>query len=190
MNLIPSNLPVTTRIRLSRCALAIGMTVTLSVTATAADLRPYENTNVPEEADWKETEVPPPPAFDTSRLVTFDVAASSALVYGVDPATIQISTKDGLIRYVMVASNESGARNVLYEGIRCTTGEFKTYARYSAEGKWIAATDPQWKSMYDNAPSKHPLRLAKAGFCDNAAAAQSVSSVVNKLKTPNFRTLN
>jgi hypothetical protein len=163
--------------------------VVLSGAATAAE-RPYDNTNVQEEAEWKETEVPPAPAFDVSKLVTFDVAASSTLVYGVDPATIQISQKDGLIRYVMVASSPSGARNVLYEGIRCATGEFKTYARYSSEGKWIAATDPQWKSMYQNSPSKHPLRLAQAGACDNASVAQSVSSMVTKLKTPNFKTMN
>lgn len=160
-----------------------------AVTATAAE-RPYDNTNVPEETEWKETEVPPAPAFDVNKLVTFDVAASSTLVYGVDPATIQISPKDSLIRYVMVASSPSGARSVLYEGIRCATGEFKTYARYSSDGKWIAATDPQWKSMYQNSPSKHALRLAQAGVCDNAVVAPSVSSIVMKLRAPNFKTMN
>ena len=166
------------------------MAMNFTAVAMAAGERPYENTNVQDQVEWKETEVPPPPAFDVSKLITFDVAASSALSYGIDPATLQISPKDGLIRYVMVASSPSGARSVLYEGIRCATGEFKTYARYTSDSQWIAATDPQWKSMYQNAPSKHPLRLAQAGACDNAAAAQSAASVVMKLKNPNFRTLN
>ena len=176
--------------RLCGSSLVIVMAMNFSAVAMAAGERLYENTNVQDEVEWKETEVPPPPAFDASNLIAFDVAANSALSYGIDPATLQISPKDALIRYVMVASSPSGARSVLYEGIRCATGEFKTYARYAADGKWTTATDPQWKSMYQNAPSKHPLRLAQAGACDNAAAAQSAASVVMKLKNPNFRTPN
>ena len=175
---------------LARSAVFLVMSMSLSAVAVAAAERLYQNTNVPDEVEWNETEVPPPPAFDVNKLVSFEVAANSTLSYGIDPATLQISPKDGLIRYVMVASSPTGARTVLYEGIRCATGEFKTYARYAADDKWIAATDPQWKSMYQNAPSKHPLRLAQAGACDNAAAAQSAASVVSRLKTPNFRTLN
>ncbi len=141
----------------------------------------------PDNPDWKETEVPPPPAFDVKKLVVFDVSPNSQLVYGVDPATIQISEKDSLVRYVMVATSASGARNAMYEGIRCSTGEFKTYARASLDGKWSHAKDPQWRSLFDNMPSKHALRFAKAGACDSAAPPPSVDALVSRLKSPNFR---
>lgn len=141
----------------------------------------------PDDPDWKETEVPPPPAFDVNKLVVFDVSPNSQLVYGVDPATIQISAKDSLVRYVMVATSASGARNVMYEGIRCSTGEFKTYARASPDGKWSHVSDPQWRSMFENMPSKHALRFAKAGACDSAAPPSSVGEMVKRLKSPNFR---
>lgn len=140
-----------------------------------------------EEPEWKEDNVAAPPAFDLTKLVTFEVALNSQLVYGVDPATISISDKDGVVRYVVVASNASGARNVMYEGIRCSTGEFKTYARYSGD-KWTSVSKPEWKSMFGNMPSKHPLRLARAGACDSAAAVQTVDLLVSRLKNPNFRT--
>src|SRR5687768_7040175 len=94
-----------------------------------------------EEPEWKEDSVAAPPVFDVTKLVTFEVALNSQLVYGVDPATISISNKDGVVRYVVVASNASGARNVMYEGIRCSTGEFKTYARYSGD-KWTSVSTP------------------------------------------------
>ena len=141
----------------------------------------------PDDPDWKETEVPPPPAFDVKKLVVFDVSPNSQLVYGVDPATIQISEKDSLVRYVMVATSASGARNAMYEGIRCSTGEFKTYARASLDGKWNHVKDPQWRSLFDNMPSKHALRFAKAGACDSAAPPPSVYELVKRLKNPNFR---
>jgi len=142
------------------------------------------------EAPWAESEIPNPPAFDIGKLVTFDVPSSPGLVYGVDPAAIQISRKDGVVRYVMVATSLSGARNVMYEGLRCATGEFKTYARYSLDGQWKAAPDAQWRTVFGNMPSKHALRFARAGACDGAAAATTVDIVVSRLKNPNYLSSN
>lgn len=140
----------------------------------------------PDEPDWKELTVPPPPAFDLGKLVTFEVSPGSSLVYGVDPASISISHADGIVRYVMVASSAAGARNVMYEGLRCATGEFKTYARYSTEGGWKAVGQPEWRSLFANMPSRHALRFARAGGCDNTSVPQSVDVLVSRLKNPNF----
>ena len=141
-----------------------------------------------DEPEWKESEAPPPPAFDVGKLVTFEVSPNSALVYGVDPASIAISKSDGLVRYVMVASSSSGARNVIYEAIRCTTGEVKTYAHYSPQGQWSLLDKPQWRSLYETMPSRHALRFAQAGACDGASTPLSVDRLVRRLKTPSFRT--
>ena len=75
----------------------------------------------------------------------------------------------------------------MYEGIRCATGEFKTYARYSPEGRWNMVSDPEWRSLFGNMPSKHALRFAQAGACDNAALPLSVDALVRQLKNPNSR---
>ncbi len=142
-----------------------------------------------ELADWKEEAVPPPPAFDAGKLLTFDVSEASSLSYGVDPATLRLS-KDGVLSYVMVASSASGARNVLYEGLRCVTGEVKTYARYSPSGNWNPVTQPEWRSVFGNMPSKHALAFARAGACDNAAQASSVDEIIRKLKFNRFSRFN
>ena len=142
-----------------------------------------------DEPEWKESDAPPPPAFDVGKLVSVEVSPNSSMVYGVDPASIRITQSDGLVRYVMVATSASGVRNVMYEGIRCATGEFKTYARYSSDGKWTSVSNPEWRPMFGNMPSKHPLRLAKAGACDNAAPATSVKEMVSRLKNPNYRVM-
>lgn len=139
-----------------------------------------------EELQWKESDVPLPPAFDMSKLLTFEVSPASSLVYGVDPATIRIMQSDGVVRYVMVATSASGTRNIMYEGLRCATGEFKTYARYSAEGHWSLVSNPEWRSMLGNLPSKHALRFAKAGACDNMTPASSVRELTSQLKNSNF----
>ena len=160
--------------------------LTLSWGALAASNESNTFTSNVDDPEWVETEAPPPPAFDTSKLVMFDVSINSSLTYGVDPSTIRISPRDSLVRYVVVAESKSGARNVLYEALRCATGEYKTYARYSTEGKWSSVTDPKWKSMFGNMPSRHPLRLARAGGCENAAPPSSVASMISRMKTVNY----
>ena len=142
---------------------------------------------IAEDPDWKESIVPPPPAFDVGKLITFSGAISSSLVYGVDPASVTISQVDGVVRYVLVATGASGARNVMYEGMRCATGEFKTYARYSSDGRWSMVANAEWRSMFENMPSKHALYFARAGACDSGAAPLTVSVLVNQLKNSNFR---
>jgi hypothetical protein len=135
--------------------------------------------------DWKEGAIPPPPAFDVAKLLPFEVSAASSLVYGVDPATLSIAD-DGIVRYVMVATSASGVRNVFYEGLRCSSGEFKTYARYTPEGTWIKVTRPEWRSVFGNLPSRHALQFARSGACDNMTPASSVNEIVRRLKASKF----
>jgi hypothetical protein len=99
-----------------------------------------------EEAEWKEVEVPPPPALRTSGLVSVEVNGGSELRYGVDPHSIAVG-KDGVVRYVIVASSRSGAINALYEGVRCDRGEYRVYARSSGQG-WRPA-ETEWKSLFE-----------------------------------------
>ena len=137
-----------------------------------------------EEVEWKEAEVPAPPALDLKKLVPLEVSPYSSLTYGVDPASLGISRSDSVVRYVVVATSASGTVNAMYEGIHCATGEFKTYARYTPDGRWSLVENPQWRSLFDNMPSKHALRLAKAGACDGAAPVSSVQIWLNQLKNP------
>ena len=135
-------------------------------------------------ADWKESDVPPPPAYDMVKLITFEVTRSSPLVYGVDPASVSISNSDGIVRYVVVATTPAGAKNVIYEGLRCSTGEVRTYARAKPDGTWVPVVNSEWKSAYDISLPRHSLRFAKVAACQQAAPVSSVRELVRKLKNP------
>ena len=162
----------------SASLLACGLSLALSGAAWAQF--------IVDNADWKESDTPTPPSFDISKLVQFKVSSTSSLVYGVDPASIRISQRDGLVRYVIVALSSSGASNVMYEALRCSTAQVKTYARYSANGGWRSLDNPEWISLYANMPSRHALAFAKAGACDNTVVPDSVNVLVKRLKDPNF----
>lgn len=135
------------------------------------------------DPDWKELEVPPP-SFSKDVLVGIDMPVYVTLKFGVDPATLSVAS-DRIVRYVMVATSPSGAVSAMYEGLRCSQGEFKTYARWSASGKWLLAKDPQWRPLNDNNTSHHALAFARQGACDGrGAAGSSPAEILYKLKNP------
>ncbi|MDR3452875.1 MAG: CNP1-like family protein [Rhodoferax sp.] len=159
--------------RLERLAVALVACVACSAFAQLAA----------EDSGRKETPAPPAPAFSTSHLITLDLGPSQALKFGIDPDTVSLSA-DGVVRYVVVASSASGATNAMYEGIRCATGEFKTYARATTAGTWNTVEDPQWLSLYANLPSKHALAVAEQGVCNGKAPAGSAQAIIRQLKNP------
>lgn len=135
-----------------------------------------------DKPEWKESEAPPAPAFNKDRLLPLDMPHYVTLQFGVDPATLVI-TPDGIVRYVVVASNATGSLSAMYEGIRCATGEVKTYARFSSSGKWSVIQAPVWRGLNDNLPSRHALALANQGVCESSSiAASSVAAIVSTLK--------
>jgi hypothetical protein len=140
-----------------------------------------------DDPDWKETEAPPPPAFNKDKLISIEMPKYVSLAFGVDPATLVI-TPDGIVRYVVVAINQTGSVSAMYEGIQCSTGNVKTYARLASNGQWSLVTAPQWHDMYDKKlPSRHAKALARQGICEGRAmAASSVAEIVKSLKNPTY----
>lgn len=137
------------------------------------------------EGDWKEVEAPPPPAFDVQRLEPIAMPPYMSLKFGVDPATITI-TGDGVVRYVVVASSRNGgaggATNAFYEGVRCSTSEVKSYARFSG-GKWDLVERPEWKSFRD-LNSSYARQLASQALCRGNAPRTSVRDMMANLRNP------
>lgn len=137
---------------------------------------------VPIDPDWKEVEAPPAPPLRTSGLIPLDMPTTT-LHFGVDPASISLE-KDNVVRYVVVATSDSGAVNALYEGIRCVTGDFKVYARHSGSGGWTVARNAPWRSLNDPAVSRHTILIARTGACVGQAPNRSTSQIARDLKAP------
>jgi hypothetical protein len=134
------------------------------------------------DPDWKESLVPPPPAFNKDRLIPLSMPRYVSLQFGIDPATLVISS-DAIVRYVVVATNSSGSVTAMYEGIRCATWEVKTYARTMSNGTWSLAKNPPWQMLNDDQPSKHALALARQAFCEGTTLVNSVADIIKGLKS-------
>ncbi|WP_296541007.1 CNP1-like family protein [Rhodoferax sp.] len=134
-----------------------------------------------ENPDWQETETPAPPRFDPRQRVAIDMPPYVSMEFGIDPATLAI-TPDGIVRYVMLAVSPSGTISAFYEGIRCATGEVKSYARANASGVWTIVKEPEWRGLNDRQPSKHALALARQGACEGNTNPNSTAEIIRKLK--------
>ncbi|MFZ4285260.1 CNP1-like family protein [Variovorax sp. HJSM1_2] len=154
----------------------IGLTALLTAAAAVAQVTPAE------DPDWKESEVPPPPAFDAKKLIRIDMDRVVELRYGVDPASITINN-EGVTRYVMTTTNAEGMVAAMYEGLRCATGEVKVYGRYN-EGKWRATPNPEWRTLFGNPAVRHSLAFARQGACSGTAPPNTVADLVRNLKSP------
>jgi hypothetical protein len=137
---------------------------------------------MPVDPEWREAQIPPPPAFKSDGLIPLDIPGS-ALKFGVDPASVSIG-EDRVVRYVVVASSNTGAMNAMYEGIRCNTGEYKVYARYNPGSGWSPTQDFAWRPVHAQPASRHTLLVARTGACLGRGANRSASQVVHDLRSP------
>ena len=141
-----------------------GLSLALVATCTVAQTP----VDVPQ---WVEENAAPPPAFAKEGLIPIEMPSYVTLKVGVDPATVSVGT-DGVVRYVVVMRNTSGSVNAAYEGILCTKGEVKTYARAGASGEWVAIKQPDWRPLTDNLPSRHADAISKQGGCEGRTSAK------------------
>ena len=133
------------------------------------------------EDSWKEADTPTPPAYSVTRLLPIDGIRGSSLTFGVDPTTLSIG-QDGVVRYVMIARSTTGAHNVSFEGIRCSTAEIKIYARVNAAGNWERVKSADWSSMWDAREPRYALQLARQGVCNGKATPTSVRMLLDELR--------
>jgi hypothetical protein len=154
---------------------ALALACSLAAASASAQL-------VDPDVDWVEETVPPPPAFDVQRAIPIEMPSFMTLRFGVDPNTITV-TQDGVVRYVMVATSTTGVVNAMYEGIRCNTGQVRTYGRFNAGG-WEMNKNAPWRGLRDRMPSHHAAAFALQGACEGRAAASSPEKIVRTLRNP------
>ncbi|HVZ43306.1 MAG TPA: CNP1-like family protein [Ramlibacter sp.] len=159
------------------------------VLATVFSACVFAQTGTFADPDWKESDVPPPPALRTTGLVPIEVPRT-ALAFGVDPQSVAIGS-DRIVRYVVVAKSSSGAVNGIYEGVNCSAGQVKVFARHNPDRGWVRVEDAQWVPIHDGIHATYSLAIARQGVCIGDAPNRSAQSIVRDLRASDdqrFRT--
>jgi len=98
-----------------------------------------------------------PPFPKAENLVAFEAGAAVRFRFAVDASSLAPG-RDGVVRYILVATSPTGARNISFEGIRCRTGTFRVYALGRDDGTW-SERPGEWRPIVDRRaqPARHAL---------------------------------
>jgi hypothetical protein len=153
----------------------ITLTLTLAILSSSAAFadssRPFIDepeppvaASVRDQDPWKEATATLPPWPKDSDLVEFSVDdPSSQFRQYIDARHLSVGS-DGVVRYTLVVESRSGARNVSFEGLRCTPhGAFKIYA-YGSDGRF-EKTQSEWRAIHGRPDDKIHRDLHELILC-------------------------
>jgi CNP1-like family protein len=133
------------------------------------------------EKTWAELQTQLPEYPSQNNLLPFDTGPSSNDQHFVDATSIQVG-EDGVMRYSLVIKSPSGAMNVTFEGMRCSTNERKLYALGRNDGEWTHSHNADWQRL-DNVRQLDAQReLAKYYFCPLKSIVKTRKEAINALK--------
>ncbi|MGK0172717.1 MAG: hypothetical protein ACI9W2_004457 [Gammaproteobacteria bacterium] len=134
------------------------------------------------EEDWKEDKFQFPDIPNDDDLLAFEVPGSPHRHY-IDTHSLSIG-KDEVLRFTVVV--EAGTtRNILYEGMRCTTREFRSMGFTTGERAFRERRNNQWRRLYSTVKGANWFRwvLWDRYLCDDAGQWMSVDEVVARLRS-------
>jgi hypothetical protein len=131
---------------------------------------------------WQEIAVQLPPAPKQENLLPFYVSATATQTFAIDSRSLSVGA-DGVVRYTLVATSESGARNVSYEGIRCASYEHKLYAFGRPDGSWSRSRRDQWERINTNAANRQHAALFKDYFCAEQSVAGNAGEMIRRIRS-------
>jgi len=129
------------------------------------------------ELNWRESEVPPPPALNTAHMVQIDMPSYSDMQVGVDVNSINVTSKDGVVRYVALLQGRDGSVSAYYQGVHCTNFAGRTYARYRFDHN-----PPGWENVQEDwfslreKKSVYANMIARAGACETSVPATNTAA--------------
>jgi hypothetical protein len=99
-----------------------------------------------------------------SDLIEFYVGPRATNRFFVDGNSLSVG-KDGIVRYTLLVRTSGGATNVSYEGIQCSSREFKIYAVGNADGTWSANRMTEWRLIENKLVNRHHAALNRDFLC-------------------------
>lgn len=133
---------------------------------------------------WEESELSIPAQPEKDHLLPFKVYETPQYQYYLDSLALNVSAGDNVVRYTVVIETPSGIRNVFYEGIRCDTQEYKTYASALWGGALSPISEPQWSAVTQQGMGVYRYDLFKYYFCNSSIIRGSKKDILQMIEYP------
>lgn len=141
----------------------------------------FLRSHVSKEGEWKELESVLPAYPDDQNLVPVPLPPADTVKAYLDRKSLSRAA-DRVARYTLVLESSSGTRSVFFEGIRCETREYKTYA-IGADGAFQPVKGSAWKRIPYFERNAFRFTLYKHHVCDDgASSARTPPELIESLK--------
>lgn len=150
----------------------------------------YEFSLSPDEFDYDDSDDKPwvedqlaalsPPDFEAIKELRIDHPPVGFKVF-IDPDSLSVSENDAVVRYWLVLKSGK-SRNTFYEGLKCTSREYKTYAFVN---KWDPSKvkidkNAQWRAIETQSHNKFREELRQFFFC-NQVLPRSKAEILQRV---------
>jgi len=136
------------------------------------------------EGEWKELAASLPAYPDDRDLIPVPMQPADTLKVFLDKKSLS-RIDDYVGRYTVVVMSPSGARNVYFEGIRCETKEYKTYA-LGADGAFQPFKPSAWQAIPYFERNAFRFMLYKHYICDDGTSSARIPSDVVRSLQENY----
>ncbi len=118
-------------------------------------------------APWKEQKgAIPAVSLQALKKLAIDHGPINASIY-LDQDSIQVNKKDRVVRYWIAIKSGKRIGSFSYEGLRCSTGEYRSYAYASPQNSTqiMPLKNSRWKSIRPEGSRDYHRELAKNYLC-------------------------
>jgi hypothetical protein len=129
---------------------------------------------------WKESGISLPPYPRDENLLAVPLLVTDTLKIYIDRASLSRGP-DRVARFSLVVESPSGARSVFYDGLRCETREYKTYAIGSPEQAFTPVKHAAWRPIPRPAANAFRYQLYQHYICDAHASPRTPEDVARLL---------
>lgn len=157
------------------------LSITLLAQAQYRTIDPADENDPDAPRIWMEAAVKVPENPPSIELKPFFVSSNTPLTFAIDAQSLSIG-KDDVIRYVLIITSPTGAKQVNYEGLRCEKYEWRLYATLQAEGKWVKTPNSRWQAVKGNTYNRYHAALIQDAFCENAIPRRDPKEILRLLK--------
>lgn len=134
---------------------------------------------------WQETSQALPAYPQDADLIALDVQMrDAAFEFLVDGKSL-VTSDDGVVHFTSVIRSDSGAKNVLREGLRCGYAQFKVYAYGQPDASFQPAREAEWKYIPSNGTNSWRNQLLPY-MCDYNLRPLQPKQILSRIGNPSL----